>query len=856
MAQEQGGAADGQSEAESAQARERAHRIAAQRAAADAAIAAVAGGRQALAAMTSAAAAAARSAGTVETKRTAERVALKEEETQAEALEELEEAREETQGEGEAPEESQDAAQEGARPAPPQHAEVPAAAAPVSGLEPDPAPRTPQTPQMSRTPEPDPASDAVSAPEFGPAAEAELAPAAEAEPQPQPQPQRQSQPEPEPEPEREPEQPAERPRPVRRPRPLPASTRALGPAQPLDESIARWIAAEGAPASFVDVLRAEFGEGAEAAGRLTGNPWLILELPRVQPAAADNLAGRLLGAASPEELRADPRRSRALVTALLRRAARLGHTALNADAVARDLGGLGVPDPAGAIADAVEHGAALVFADRLALAVAAEQQGRGQQDAAAEEAEFEAVDTADDDDPETMLTSPYTLLALDRWAFVEQSAAEAVQRLLATAVPIEPKGSGAAGGLAAAEVEQLHRVVGQAAETGLTLVTGGGAALPGLVAAAFPGALLASPSPAGLRTLAAAGHPALDLRALAEDTERFEEAEVVVVADAQLLPLELGVDLMELLPDGAHLVLCGDSGSLPATGPGRLFRDLLEIDDPEFGGSVPRVELKRRPSGPLSALVEAVRYGGLPPMEILGDGQSNEVKIIPVRDPAETRLRTVQLVADSIPRALDFSGGQVQAIAMREQGPAGAEELNAAIKERLTPGPGVCAGFDAGDRVIMREGAPLAEYGLYGGETGTVLAADAAGLTVRLDSPALALPPIEGTETSPTSAASAASDSAEPSDTLTLAPPLARRALRHAWVLTLREAQGGHWPAVVAVLDGGSAAALTRAAVLGAFAPAEQHLSVVHGAGGALAEAVEKRAHTPCRTRLAQALRG
>jgi hypothetical protein len=75
-------------------------------------------------------------------------------------------------------------------------------------------------------------------------------------------------------------------------------------------------------------------------------------------------------------------------------------------------------------------------------------------------------------------------------------------------------------------------------------------------------------------------------------------------------------------------------------------------------------------------------------------------------------------------------------------------------------------------------------------------------------------------------------------------------------VLTLREAQGGRWPAVVAVLDGGSAAALTRSAVVGAFAAATQHLSVVHGAGSALAEAVEKRPHTPCRTRLAQALRG
>lgn len=749
MAQQEGGAADGQCAADSAAARERERKIAAQRAAADAAIAAVAGGRQALAAMTSAAAAAARSAGAVESKRTAEQAAL--------------------------------AAEEEA-----ELAKAQAAAA-------------------------DQQAEAV-----GPAAEDE----------------------PEPEPVFEPEdEPVAAPPAQRVRRPVAAAPRVLGPAQPLHEPIAQWIAAEGAPASFVDRLRAQFGEGAEAGELLTGDPWLILELPGVQPAAADHLAGRLLGA-PPESLRADPRRSRALVAALLRRAARLGHTALNADAAARDLEGLGVPDPAGAIADAVEHGAALVFADRLAAAAAGEQAQPGR---TVEEAEFEAVDTADDDDPETMLTSPHTLLALDRWAFVEQSAAEAVQRLLATATPLEPKHEAAApAGADAAEAERVRRVVEQAATAGITLVTGGGAPLPGLVAAAFPGSLLGSPSPAGVRALAEAGFAALDLRALNEEPDRFEEAETVVVADAQLLPLELGGDLLELLPDGAHLVLCGDTGALPASGPGRLLRDLLEIDDPEFGGRVPRVELKLRPSGPLSALVDAVRYGGLPPMEILGDGQSNEVKIIPVRDPAETRLRTVQLVADSIPRALGFSGGQVQAIALREQGPAGAEDLNAALKERLNPGPGVCAGFDAGDRVVVREGGRLAEVGLRGGETGTVIEAGAEGLAVRLDEPALA---------------GGSDGESEPGQTLRLDAGRAR-ALRHAWVLTLREAQGGHWPAVVAVLDGGSAAALTRAAVLGAFVPARRHLSVVHGAGGALAEAVEKRPHTPCRTRLAQALRG
>ena len=810
MTRDMGGADQGVEAAQSdAAARQSAAKIAAQRAAADAAIAAVAGGKQALTAMTSASAAAAKAARAVETKRIAEREALAAEAAAAEAS---------SEGSSDEPDQSEPSDEPNEPGSSDQSEEIPETAAEVVEDE-------------SEAEEVAELEDAYEAAEEPSAFDHLGAPEAQAAPEPK----------------------------VRAPRRRTAPTRAvpINTEPPVfDEAITRWLTAEGAPPAFAHQLRTEFGEGEEASARLTEDPWLVLELPGVQPAAADNLARGLLEIDSREKLIADPRRSRALVSALLRRAARLGHTAASAESVSRDLGGLGVPDPTGAIADAVEAGAALVFADRLALAAAAPTAEATEQDA-----EFEAVDSADDDDPASMLTSPYTLLALDEWAFAEQSAAEAVQRLLATVTPLEQNAdfdaASVAGGADAAEAERIARVVEEAAGNGLTLVTGGLPALPGQVAAAFPGAVLASPSPAGLRALAEAGFEAVDLRLLNEDPERYEEAGIVVVADAQLVPLDLGVDLLELLPDAAHLVLCGDLGALPATGPGRLFRDLFEIDDPEFGGTVPRVELKRRPSGPLSALVDAVRYGGLPPMEILDDGQSNEVKIIPVRDPAETRLRTVQLVADSIPRAFGFSGAQVQAIAVREQGPAGAEDLNAALKERLNPGPGTCGGFDAGDRVVVREGGRLVEFGLLGGETGTVVEAEAGGLTVRFDAPWIA-PEAEadGAE----AGAEGTGEKAEPDRSVSGQPVrldvAQTRALRHAWVLTLREAQGGRWPAVVAVLDGGSAAALTRSAIIGAFAPAAKHLSVVHGAGAALAEAVESRPHTPCRTRLAQALRG
>ncbi|HZU58022.1 MAG TPA: hypothetical protein VFA06_19260, partial [Actinocrinis sp.] len=60
---------------------------------------------------------------------------------------------------------------------------------------------------------------------------------------------------------------------------------------------------------------------------------------------------------------------------------------------------------------------------------------------------------------------------------------------------------------------------------------------------------------------------------------------------------------------------------------------------------------------------------------------------------------------------------------------------------------------------------------------------------------------------------------------------------------------------VVAVFDGDSAPKLTRALTLGAITLATQHLTVVHGAGRALADAVEKIPDRARRTRLKHALR-
>jgi hypothetical protein len=375
-------------------------------------------------------------------------------------------------------------------------------------------------------------------------------------------------------------------------------------------------------------------------------------------------------------------------------------------------------------------------------------------------------------------------------------------------------------------------------------------------------------------------------------------AQVLLIADAQLLSLELGTALLEATAEGTHVLLAGDPVSLRSHEPGALFRDLLEITEPEFGGQLPRHAVKRRPTGPLTALIEAVRYGGLPPRELLqgDDGKSKDVVIVTVKDPQEAIGRTLQLVTDSIPRTFKFDPDQIQVVAPRAEGPVGTITLNAALKTRLNPGPGRCAGFDPGDRAVLV--GPVPELGLHGGETGVVAEADEFGLTLQLDAPHQIRRPAaaqagagggigdggtggpaadtaeaefeaeQGKAGEPESAAASVAavatdppghggqaEAEEPETRLRIDAAGATEHLRHGWALTAREAQGGRWPGVVAVFDGAAAAELTRALVLGTVALATEHLSVVHGAAGMLAKAVETIPDHPRRTRLQFALR-
>ncbi|MEU6330100.1 helix-hairpin-helix domain-containing protein [Streptomyces sp. NPDC047049] len=286
--------------------------------------------------------------------------------------------------------------------------------------------------------------------------------------------------------------------------------------------------------------------------------------------------------------------------------------------------------------------------------------------------------------------------------------------------------------------------------------------------------------------------------------------DLLVVLDAPQLDLETAALLVESLTDGTRLVLSGDPGVLWSAGPGRLFADLLAA---RF---CPQVASRTPDFGPIGELVSGIGIGELSQVEAPG----KEVVIVPARDAGEAVHRTVQLVADSVPRALGVPAEQTQVITVGHGGAAGTRALNAALKERLNPGPGRFGGFDPGDRVA---------YAPAPGRTvpGTVTGADASGLHLDCDGTAAVVPREQ----------------------------VAAGAVRHGWALTAHQAAGMRWPAAVVVLPGDAAGGLTRAWVYTAFSRGERHLSVVQGVDQALPRAVAEVPVKERTTRLRTLLR-
>jgi exodeoxyribonuclease V alpha subunit len=548
-------------------------------------------------------------------------------------------------------------------------------------------------------------------------------------------------------------------------------------------------------------VRAAFGAvelfGRDAAGLLRADPWRLLDVAGVEVRDADRFALATLDERPEKD---DPRRGRALTCWVLARAARDGHTVMPEAVLVAALAGLDAPSPEQAVAAAIDEGSVV------------------------------DVDSVADDDPSAAARE----IGLLRYAIAEAAVAEGLARLAATATPLAAPAERSAveDDLDPAQREAVEAV----AEHGVTVLHGGpGTGKSRTVAAVVElarnrGKRVALAAPTGRaakRLEELTGEPASTLHRLLGAQGRTGEflrgetwpldADVVVVDETSMLDVELAAALVGACADTTHLLLVGDPAQLPSIGAGRVLGDILD------SGVVPATELtilhRQAEGGSIARLASAVRQGDLPVV----DDPTHEVVVVPADGSGDAARRVVQLVTDSIPRALGISPDQVQVVTPVHRGAAGTVALNAALKAVLNPGSGAVGVFDAGDRVVAT--ANHLDDGFANGEVGVVTAVVDGSLLIDFGA-----------------------------GPVVVAPKLLSDIV-HGWALTVHRAQGSEWPAVVVTLPPEASGMLSRPLVYTALTRAQRHLSVVHASGSALARGVREVGARPRRTRLAVLLR-
>ncbi len=217
----------------------------------------------------------------------------------------------------------------------------------------------------------------------------------------------------------------------------------------------------------------------------------------------------------------------------------------------------------------------------------------------------------------------------------------------------------------------------------------------------------------------------------ARDRSNRVEGDLFIVDEASMVDAPLFSNLLDALPDHAHLLLVGDPWQLPSVGPGQILRDVIDSGL----GVVYELQLVFRQAAQSTITLAAheVRKGNRPAFEKSHD---TDYYFIEEEDPQKAAALVIDLAARRLPDYLHLDARSgVQVLSPMRKGYCGTERLNEALSERilsetkriLQVGPRM---FRVGDKVMNTKNDY--ERDIYNGDIGFVSDVHEDGLTFRV----------------------------------------------------------------------------------------------------------------------------
>lgn len=206
------------------------------------------------------------------------------------------------------------------------------------------------------------------------------------------------------------------------------------------------------------------------------------------------------------------------------------------------------------------------------------------------------------------------------------------------------------------------------------------------------------------------------------------KADIFIIDECSMIDILLAKDLFEAIPKNATLIMVGDKDQLPPVGAGRVYADLLEIEN------IPRIFLsqifRRTNDSNINQIAFEINNGIIPKIPIPDGITKSDIFFIPKESALEASTLIEKLVSHQIPNKFGFTLDDIMVLTPMNKGPLGTIILNKKIQNVLNPIESLDkeqeiivsdTSFRLNDRVCQKiNNYNLGETGVFNGDTGII----------------------------------------------------------------------------------------------------------------------------------------